>query len=116
LSGAALLAASAGDKPPPYETTGGSGPGRREAWRQAPALRDDREVPGRYGARALEPVSEDLARSARRGEAFVYFNNDVGGHAILDARALRSLLREVAAPLAPRVGSAPGPRAGGTWA
>jgi uncharacterized protein YecE (DUF72 family) len=71
---------------------------------------------GRYGARALEPVAEGLARSALRGEAFVYFNNDVGGHAILDARALRFLLREVAAPLAPRVGSAPGPRAGGTWA
>jgi uncharacterized protein YecE (DUF72 family) len=47
---------------------------------------------GRYGARALEPWAEDLARTARRGDAFVYFNNDIGGHAIADARALVALL------------------------
>jgi uncharacterized protein YecE (DUF72 family) len=51
---------------------------------------------GRYGARALEPWARDLARSARRSDAFVYFNNDVGGHAIEDARALIGLLGEVA--------------------
>jgi uncharacterized protein YecE (DUF72 family) len=48
---------------------------------------------GRYGAEALAPWARDLARSARRGgDAFVYFNNDLGGHAIQDARDLRALL------------------------
>ena len=47
---------------------------------------------GRYGLRALEPWATDLSRSARRGDAFVYFNNDVGGDAVHDARALVGLL------------------------
>ena len=39
---------------------------------------------GRYGARALAPFARELSRFARRGEgdAFVYFNNDVGGQAV----------------------------------
>ncbi|HEX9289679.1 MAG TPA: DUF72 domain-containing protein [Anaeromyxobacteraceae bacterium] len=47
---------------------------------------------GRYGAEALAPWARDLARFSRRGDAFVYFNNDVGGHAVLDARDLVSML------------------------
>jgi uncharacterized protein YecE (DUF72 family) len=47
---------------------------------------------GRYGPRALRPWADDLSRSARRGDAFVYFNNDVDGHAVEDARALLALL------------------------
>jgi uncharacterized protein YecE (DUF72 family) len=47
---------------------------------------------GRYGKRALAP----LARSLRRGahESFVYFNNDLGGHALLDALDLLELVGE----------------------
>jgi uncharacterized protein YecE (DUF72 family) len=47
---------------------------------------------GRYGAEALAPWAKDLARFSRRGDAFVYFNNDVGGHAVMDARELVSML------------------------
>lgn len=45
---------------------------------------------GRYGRAALTPV----ARSLRRGhqDAYVYFNNDLGGHALLDAIELSELL------------------------
>ncbi|GEJ59061.1 DUF72 domain-containing protein [Anaeromyxobacter diazotrophicus] len=58
---------------------------------------------GRYGAEALAPVARDLARSAARGDAFVYFNNDLGGHAIQDARDLLAMLpREVREPRAQR--------------
>lgn len=49
---------------------------------------------GRYGAEALAPVARDLARFAARGDAFVYFNNDLGGHAIHDARDLTAMLPE----------------------
>lgn len=45
---------------------------------------------GRYGRRALRPVARDLARFA--GDAYVYFNNDLCGHAIHDAIELSSLL------------------------
>ena len=47
---------------------------------------------GRYGPAALAPWARDLARFARHGDAFVYFNNDAGGHAVHDARDLLSLL------------------------
>ena len=56
---------------------------------------------GRYGAEALAPFARDLARQARRGDAYVYFNNDVGGHAIMDARDLVALLPPRARRLAP---------------
>ncbi len=48
---------------------------------------------GRYGARALEPVALDLAAWSRRGDAYVYFNNDLAGHAVRDALDLIALLR-----------------------
>ncbi|HVI94095.1 MAG TPA: DUF72 domain-containing protein [Anaeromyxobacter sp.] len=50
---------------------------------------------GGYGPDALGRVAEDLQASARRGEdAFVYFNNDLGGHAVRDALTLLALLGE----------------------
>jgi uncharacterized protein YecE (DUF72 family) len=50
---------------------------------------------GRYGEEALRPHAEDLlAWAARRRDAFVYFNNDLGGHAVRDAAALLRLLGE----------------------
>jgi uncharacterized protein YecE (DUF72 family) len=50
---------------------------------------------GRYGPGALEPVARDLIRTRRRGmDAYVYFNNDIGGHAVHDALTLRAALGE----------------------
>lgn len=50
---------------------------------------------GRYGRRGLRKVAENLARWRSRGrEAFVYFNNDIGGHAVMDALDLLALLGE----------------------
>jgi uncharacterized protein YecE (DUF72 family) len=45
---------------------------------------------GRYGKRALAPFARDLLRS--RKDAYVYFNNDISGHAIQDAMDLGDLL------------------------
>jgi uncharacterized protein YecE (DUF72 family) len=45
---------------------------------------------GRYGKRALAPFARDLLRGP--GDAYVYFNNDVGGHAIRDALDFSELL------------------------
>jgi len=47
---------------------------------------------GRYGADALAPWARALARHGRRGDAYVYFNNDVAGHAVADARDLLAML------------------------
>jgi uncharacterized protein YecE (DUF72 family) len=47
---------------------------------------------GRYGKEDLAPWARDLESFARRGDAYVYFNNDVGGHAVEDARELLALL------------------------
>lgn len=50
---------------------------------------------GRYGAAALAPVARDLLRTRRRGvDAYVFFNNDIGGHAVHDALTLRTALGE----------------------
>jgi len=50
---------------------------------------------GRYGPAALAPVARDLLRTRRRGmDAYVFFNNDLGGHAVHDALALRAALGE----------------------
>ena len=50
---------------------------------------------GRYGPRALRPVARDLLRTRRRGmDAYVFFNNDTGGHAVHDAQTLRGALGE----------------------
>ena len=58
--------------------------------RPAPASTRDATAP-----RRSPPVARDLARFAREGDAFVYFNNDVGGHAVHDARDLVAMLPEV---------------------
>ncbi len=47
---------------------------------------------GRYGRAALGTVAEDLRRWRRRGDAFAYFNNDLGGCAVRDALDLGALL------------------------
>ncbi|MFN7135429.1 MAG: DUF72 domain-containing protein [Myxococcales bacterium] len=48
---------------------------------------------GRYGREGLEPWARDLKAWRRRGrEAFVYFNNDLHGHALYDALVLSELL------------------------
>ncbi|MFL5320536.1 MAG: DUF72 domain-containing protein, partial [Myxococcaceae bacterium] len=47
---------------------------------------------GRYGEDGLRPWASEL--QAYRGEAFVYFNNDLFGHALMDAMDLASLLQE----------------------
>jgi uncharacterized protein YecE (DUF72 family) len=50
---------------------------------------------GRYGAGALRPFAASVLASVGRGvDVFVYFNNDVGGHAVLDALALLRLTGE----------------------
>jgi uncharacterized protein YecE (DUF72 family) len=50
---------------------------------------------GRYGAQALRPFAESYLDSAARGtDVFVYFNNDVGGHAVTDALDLLALVGE----------------------
>ncbi len=52
---------------------------------------------GRYGRRALAPFAKDLQLFARReGDAFVYFNNDTGGHAVHDALDLLELVDQPA--------------------
>ncbi len=47
---------------------------------------------GRYGRDALRRVAEDLGRWRRRGDAYAYFNNDLGGCAVRDALDLLALL------------------------
>jgi uncharacterized protein YecE (DUF72 family) len=50
---------------------------------------------GRYKKRRLEPVAEELRDWTRQGQdAYVFFNNDRFGHAILDALTLSELLGE----------------------
>jgi uncharacterized protein YecE (DUF72 family) len=63
---------------------------------------------GRYGRERLATVAEDLVGG--RLPAFVYFNNDTGGAAVLDALDLLDFLAPAAAP-----GERPSPgwRAGG---
>jgi uncharacterized protein YecE (DUF72 family) len=53
---------------------------------------------GRYGRRGLMPVARSLQEF--EGDSFVYFNNDLMGHALHDALDLEELLRPstVAAP------------------
>ncbi len=55
---------------------------------------------GRYGADALAPHARDYLDSARRGEdVYVYFNNDLRGHAVRDALDLLALVGEERPPL-----------------
>lgn len=52
-----------------------------------------RKYSGRYGRRALAPYARSLSAWRRRGlDAYVYFNNDTGGHAVRDALELSELL------------------------
>jgi uncharacterized protein YecE (DUF72 family) len=47
---------------------------------------------GRYGKRALAPVARSLASTCGEGmPAYVYFNNDISGHALSDAMDLLSM-------------------------
>jgi uncharacterized protein YecE (DUF72 family) len=49
---------------------------------------------GRYSSQQLTAWAERLARWAHNGiDAYVYFNNDIGGHAVRDADRLREMLR-----------------------
>ena len=46
-----------------------------------------------YGRRALEPWSDRVIEWRRGGlDVFLYFNNDIGGHAVKDAQTLISLV------------------------
>jgi uncharacterized protein YecE (DUF72 family) len=59
---------------------------------------------GRYGAEGLSPFARSLAGGP---DAWVYFNNDVGGHALSDARELGAELRRLGVTgLLPRVAAA----------
>ena len=50
---------------------------------------------GRYGAAALRPFAESYLASRTRGrDVFVYFNNDLGGHAVRDALDLLAQVGE----------------------
>lgn len=60
---------------------------------------------GRYGRRALRKLAGDLVR--RPDDAYVYFNNDIGGHAIADALDLSALLDSGHALRHPRRPAAP---------
>jgi uncharacterized protein YecE (DUF72 family) len=56
---------------------------------------------GRYAGNYPNDVLRDWAKqiqswAARLGEVYVYFNNDVGGHAVRNARTLRTALQELA--------------------
>jgi uncharacterized protein YecE (DUF72 family) len=48
---------------------------------------------GRYSAQRLSADAERLARELRAGrDVYVYFNNDLGGHAVVNARQMREYL------------------------
>lgn len=84
--GAAFCEHDAVDRPPPRHTGG---------WRYLRFHGPTGRYAGRYGPAALRPVASDLLAWSREGrDAYAYFNNDAGGHAVHDARALRALLGE----------------------
>ncbi len=89
--GAAFCEHDAVDRPPPRHTGG---------WRYLRFHGTTGRYAGRYGPAALRAVAADLLAGSRAGlDAFVYFNNDTGGHAVHDARALRAMV-EAARPSA----------------
>lgn len=47
---------------------------------------------GRYGKPGLRRHARDLARYCAHADAYVYFNNDLQGHALMDAMDLSELL------------------------
>jgi uncharacterized protein YecE (DUF72 family) len=72
---------------PPPRLTGG--------WRYLRFHGTTGKYTGRYGADGLRPHADDLLAWARRGrDAYVYFNNDLGGHAVHDALTLLALVGE----------------------
>ena len=62
---------------------------------------------GRYGTEGLAPWARDLRRWTREADAYVYFNNDLGGHAVWDALELKRLVGEEVAALHPEGAAAP---------
>ncbi|WP_242395758.1 DUF72 domain-containing protein [Anaeromyxobacter oryzisoli] len=82
--GAAFCEHDQVDRPPPRRTGG---------WRYLRFHGTTGRYAGRYGAGALRPYAEELLGWARSGrDAYAYFNNDVGGHAVHDALALLALV------------------------
>lgn len=72
--------------PPPFVTGG---------WRYLRFHGTSSKYSGLYGRKALHTVAQDLAGWRREGfTAWVYFNNDLQGHALLDAFELADLLGE----------------------
>jgi uncharacterized protein YecE (DUF72 family) len=72
---------------PPPRLTGG--------WRYLRFHGTTGRYAGRYGIAALNAYAHDLASWRASGrDAFVYFNNDLGGHAVRDALDLLALLGE----------------------
>jgi uncharacterized protein YecE (DUF72 family) len=84
--GAAFCEHDRVDRPPPRET------GR---FRYVRFHGTTGRYEGRYGSAGLRRFAEGCLASAARGrEVFVYFNNDLGGHAVRDALDLLALLGE----------------------
>jgi uncharacterized protein YecE (DUF72 family) len=86
LHGAAFCEHDHVDRRPPRLTGG---------WRYLRFHGTTGRYTGRYGPAALRTVADDLlAWRAGGRDAFVYFNNDLGGHAIRDALDLLALVGE----------------------
>lgn len=84
--GAAFCEHDLVDRPPPRHTGG---------WRYLRFHGKTAPYRGRYGRSELRATARDLAAwTTRRRAAWVYFNNDVGGHAVRDALDLGELLGE----------------------
>ena len=90
--GAACCEHDALPRPPPRITGG---------WRYLRFHGTEGRYRGRYGRAALRPWAESLHRWKARGrDAYVYFNNDQQGDAVLDALELLHLTgRDAGAPL-----------------
>lgn len=84
--GAAVCEHDLCSQPPPFVTGG---------WRYLRFHGTSSRYAGRYGRKALHTVARDLDSWRREGfTAWVYFNNDLRGHALLDALELLDLLGE----------------------
>lgn len=81
--GAAFVEHDLVDRPPPAHTGG---------WRYLRFHGATGKYRGRYGKRALRKFADDLLDWKERGKtSFVYFNNDIHGHALVDALDLLEL-------------------------
>jgi uncharacterized protein YecE (DUF72 family) len=84
--GAAVCEHDLCPRPPPFVTGG---------WRYLRFHGTSSKYAGLYGRKALHTVASDLDSWRRGGfTAWVYFNNDLQGHALLDAFELADLLGE----------------------